>query len=90
MRFRIVLLALSMGAASLVNADSAYFPERFDWQHIEPEAAGFDPEALTAAVSFARERAETEPKELRDILLETYTDREPNYRVLGPDRKSVV
>lgn len=83
---RALLLCVSLLAASAVIADAGYFPDRFDWQTVQPEAAGFDPEALEAAVDFARESAETEPTDLRQILLDSYTSREPDYRVLGPTK----
>lgn len=65
-------------------AESGHFPGRSAWQDTAPLTAGFDPEALQAAVDFARERAGTEPADLHQVLLDTYTGREPDYRVLGP------
>ncbi|WP_376695021.1 serine hydrolase domain-containing protein [Wenzhouxiangella sp. EGI_FJ10305] len=83
---RTLVLCVTFLAASSVIADDRFFPDRFDWQPVEPEGAGFDPEALESAVAFARESAETEPNDLRQILLDTYTEREPDYRVLGPTK----
>ncbi|RFF28555.1 MULTISPECIES: serine hydrolase [unclassified Wenzhouxiangella] len=83
---RILLLWGSLLAASVAIAETTYFPDPFDWQAAEPEAAGFDPEALESAVAFARDSAETEPGDLHQVLLDTYTDREPDYRVLGPTK----
>ncbi|OAB60593.1 serine hydrolase [Leptolyngbya valderiana BDU 20041] len=60
-----------------------------DWPTATPEAAGFDPVRLEAAIELARESAVVEPKDLHQVLLDTYTEREPNYRVLGPTRARV-
>jgi len=60
-----------------------------DWPTATPEAAGFDPARLEAAIELARKRAVVEPNDLHRVLLDTYTDREPNYRVLGPTRERV-
>jgi len=62
----------------------AYFPGPHEWQSVSPAEAGFDPEALESAIAFARSNAQTEPSDLHQILLDTYTTREPDYRVLGP------
>jgi hypothetical protein len=77
------LLTLAITATSPVAADD-YFPGPYQWETIAPGEAGFDPERLEDAVAFARSRAETEPADLHQVLLETYTGREPDYRVLGP------
>lgn len=69
---------------SLTAAANDYFPDRFDWERIEPAAAGFDPERLQQAVELARSKAVTEPSDLHQLLLDTYTSREPDYQVLGP------
>jgi len=73
-----------MIAASGVAADDRYFPAPFGGETVAPEASGFDPQALEEAVDSARSHAETEPSDLHQVLLDSYTDREPNYRVLGP------
>jgi CubicO group peptidase (beta-lactamase class C family) len=78
----LALTIISVTPAAL--AADPYFPPAFEWETIESEAAGFDEQELENAVQFARSRAETEPADLRQVLLDSYTDREPNYRVLGP------
>ncbi|MDZ7790275.1 MAG: serine hydrolase [Xanthomonadales bacterium] len=82
----LVTSALLLAAFSVpeLTAAERYFPDSFDWETVEPRAAGFDPEALQSAAEFARSRAETEPGDLHQVLLDSYTSREPNYRVLGP------
>jgi CubicO group peptidase (beta-lactamase class C family) len=78
----LALTIISVTPAAL--AADPYYPPAFEWETIESEAAGFDEQELENAVQFARSRAETEPADLRQVLLDSYTDREPNYRVLGP------
>jgi CubicO group peptidase (beta-lactamase class C family) len=83
---RLLALSLLVVTATAPAADGAYFPDRFQWQQVDAETAGFDPEALDAAIAWARRQAETEPADLHQLLLDTYTGREPDYRVLGPTR----
>lgn len=65
-------------------AEADYVPDRASWASIAPESAGFDPDRLDAAIEWARAQSVTEPADLGQVLLDTYTDREPDYRVLGP------
>lgn len=83
----LLLGALGAAFSTATAGERSAFPTRFDWPSIDAEAAGFDPQALRSAVRFARESAATEPANLRQVLLDTYTDREPDYRVLGPTRE---
>ena len=64
-------------------------PSRFQWSSMDPEQAGFDAERLEAAIELARSKAVLEPNNLHQVLIDTYTDREPNYRVLGPTRDRI-
>ncbi len=75
------------GIILLLNAAVAladYFPPRHEWQTQTPQAAGFDAGRLAEAVRYARSQAVTEPHDIHQVLLDSYTGREPNYRVLGP------
>ncbi len=76
-------LLLSL-VCSALWAQADYYPPRHHWQTRGAEQVGFDPDKLAAAVAFARTQAVTEPSDLRQILLDTYVGREPDYRVLGP------
>jgi len=67
-----------------VMAQAEYYPDRHQWQTQSPKMAGFDPDKLAAAVDFARSQAVLEPQDMYQVLLDSYIDREPNYRVLGP------
>ncbi|GHA72608.1 serine hydrolase domain-containing protein [Cognatilysobacter bugurensis] len=73
-------------AALLVGAAHAsdYVPPRHEWERRSPTAAGFDPARLEAAVSYAKQKAEVEPADLRPVLMAAYGAKEPNYRILGP------
>ncbi|AKS40845.1 serine hydrolase domain-containing protein [Wenzhouxiangella marina] len=82
-----ILPVLALLLASAATAQPV--PERFDWPTATPEAAGFDPERLAEAVALARSEAVLEPTAMHQHLLDTYTPREPNYRVLGPTRDRV-
>lgn len=63
-----------------------YYPERHHWASQDPRAAGFDSEKLSQAVDFAQSQAVTEPSDIHQILIDNYTGKEPNYRVLGPTK----
>jgi len=67
--------------------NSDYFPPRGEWAGISAADAGFDPQGLEAAVSLAEASTVLEPTDLGVAILNSYADREPNYRVLGPTGK---
>lgn len=81
---RLGRLLLFLAAATSALADDAYVPPPGQWANVAPETAGFDPERLADAVSAARSRAVTEPADLRQVLIDSWSPREPDYRVLGP------
>ena len=78
----ILAASLLLAAAATLAAD--YVPPRGTWAAREPAAAGFDAVKLAAAVELAKQRTVAEPQDLRRVILEHYTAREPGYRVLGP------
>ncbi|HJW46710.1 MAG TPA: serine hydrolase, partial [Lysobacter sp.] len=61
-----------------------YFPPRHQWARQAPGQAGFDADKLAAAVDYAKAKAEVEPADMRQVLLDYYEKREPGYRILGP------
>lgn len=67
-----------------------YFPDRFEWEHINPAQAGFNPQKLDEAVQLALKNTVLEPNNLHQVLLDGYTPKEPNYRVLGPTKPRVT
>lgn len=86
MLFAVLLpLWLALDSGRLAAAEPApYVPPPHEWATTAPAAAGFDADRLAAALAWARAQAVTEPTDLHQVLLDTYTDREPDYRVLGP------
>lgn len=83
-RLFVLVLCLTAGLAAAPAFGAPYFPDPYDWEAVTPAAAGFEPESLESAVRFARSSAVTDPADLHQVLLDTYTSREPDYRVLGP------
>ncbi|MFW5927380.1 MAG: serine hydrolase domain-containing protein [Wenzhouxiangella sp.] len=79
-----IVLATLLLAVAGQAADG--FPQRHGWPGIEPSEAGFDPQRLEHAVEFARERAETEPSDLHQVIHDAFAPREPDFRILGPTR----
>ena len=65
-------------------AEQNYFPPRHTWQTLAPEPAGFDPARLQTAIEFARAAAVTEPKDLHQVITDSFAPREPDFRILGP------
>lgn len=66
-----------------------YFPNRDDWQKTTPEQAGFNFDALTTAVAFARDKAETSwPYDLSQGLNspKDYSEPPPWNEILGPTK----
>ncbi|PKM06846.1 MAG: serine hydrolase [Gammaproteobacteria bacterium HGW-Gammaproteobacteria-4] len=66
-----------------------YVPPAGKWKHKAPAALGFEPQALAAAVAYAKDKAVVAPSDMHQVLLDSYVAREPNYRVLGPTRDRV-
>lgn len=84
MTIRLIALLLLTFAAPLPAQD--YFPPRHQWETVQPAVAGFDAEKLAAAVEFARSAAVTEPKDLHQVITDSFAPREPDFRILGPTR----
>jgi CubicO group peptidase (beta-lactamase class C family) len=80
--FRAGALVL-VASAALAHAGE-YVPPRGEWAMLEAADAGFDVAGLAAAVELARQKSIAEPADLRPVLVEHYSAREPGYRVLGP------
>ncbi|MEE4305061.1 MAG: serine hydrolase [Wenzhouxiangella sp.] len=84
LRFIAFFFCLAIGLAAAPAFGDPYFPGPRDWEVATPTATGFDPQSLESAIEFARSKAVTDPSDLHRVLLDTYTSREPGYRVLGP------
>jgi len=81
---RLAVSILLLWTAAVPASAADYVPPRGAWAVREPAAAGFDPARLQAAVDLAQQKTVVEPKDLRRVIVEHYTPREPDYRVLGP------
>ena len=66
------------------RATSAYFPERFDWQHKKPEDVGMDAARLDDAVKSAIASENPATKDLPLLLATTYGRSEPFDAAIGP------
>ncbi|UAA38940.1 serine hydrolase [Paraneptunicella aestuarii] len=84
MRRIFVFLSFSLLLAASTSFAEEYFPSRFEWQTISPAQAGFNPEKLEQAKQLSISKTVVEPQDLNQVLLDNYTPKEPNYRVLGP------
>lgn len=83
------LFAVATAALGLAAQASEYVPPRHDWAPRAPDEAGFDPRRLAEAVDWIQANTVVEPADLHRLILDTYTPREPGYRVLGPTRPRV-
>lgn len=80
----VLFLCVAVLAFAAQAAD--YVPPRHDWATRTPVEAGFDAAKLADAVAWIEANTVVEPRDLRQVILDHYTPREPNYRVLGPTR----
>src|SRR5436309_7775370 len=63
---------------------SAYFPERFDWQHKTPDEVGMDPARLDEAVKLAVASETPGTRDLTLSLATTFGRNEPFDTPIGP------
>jgi hypothetical protein len=68
------------------TATEQYFPAYGSWQRALPGAIGMNPEKLSEAVLFAQNAAVVEPKELATAITDSFSPREPDFRILGPTK----
>ena len=81
---RLTILAALWAIPAAQGAD--YYPDRNDWKTRSPAEAGFDPDALQAAVEYAQSAAVTEPKSMRLEIMKGFAEREPDFEILGPTK----
>ena len=79
------LLVIACCVSAQIKAQD-YFPSRFEWQTITPDEAGFNATKLEEAKQFALDNTVLKPNDIHQLLLDNYTPKEPNYRVLGPTK----
>lgn len=80
----LIVIFYFIGAVPLSQANE--FPTKFSLQEVSAAQAGFNPEKLNEAVQLAIHHTVLEPNDLHQVLLDSYTKKEPNYRVLGPTK----
>ncbi len=74
-----------MAVGLLVSAGAAeYFPPRGNWERRSPDALGFDPARLQAAIDFSVANENPATKDLAADLKQTFGSREPDYKIVGP------
>lgn len=82
-----------MTQASALSPSGLYWPDRSrPWERVEPRAAGFDPDALGAAIAFAREHESPWPRSLhypdgRYVGNVEWNETGPWSEVVGPVRE---
>jgi CubicO group peptidase (beta-lactamase class C family) len=84
--FTAVVLGTAVPAGRL-QAQPAYFPERFDWQRARPEQAGMDPARLADLVAFAQANENPGFRDLKLALATSFGAREPFDHAIGPVRE---
>lgn len=78
-----ILLISFLFPVSLL-AGNDYYPPRGQWLRSSAEAVGMDPQALATAVALAQEKAVLEPRDLAVAITDSFSPREPDFRILGP------
>src|SRR5688572_11131635 len=81
---RIAVLLLVLSWASIADAQTRYYPERFDWQRRTPAETGMDAAAVEAAVKFAITRENPAPKDLAEAHAAGIGASEPFDTPIGP------
>jgi len=95
-RLAVVGFALAVASVTLVaqrpatapstraaSSQSAYFPERFDWQHRKPEDVGMRSAQIDEAVKAAIAAETTGPKDMVQFLTNSF-GKEPFFSLIGP------
>ena len=80
------LSTLSISAIGLLAQNrvaSAYFPERFDWQHKKPSEVGMQTALVNEAVQLAIAAETQGPKDM-ELFLHSSFGKEPNSTIIGP------
>ncbi|MFC4701264.1 serine hydrolase domain-containing protein [Glaciecola siphonariae] len=85
MRLASIFLAL-LSASFTAHGQSAYFPEKHEWQSKQAEQLGFNKSALNDAVSFAQSNEYSGSRDLRIAIFDGFK-REPFHEILGPTKK---
>lgn len=81
-----MLLYLVLLTPHAFSDQGRYFPPPGSWQRSSPQAVGMDTEKLAAAIAFAQSKAVVEPKELATAITNSFSPREPDFKILGPTK----
>lgn len=84
-KWRFVLTTILLGF-SLNLLAGEYFPPRGEWERKTPQSMGFNTERFEAALVLAQEQAVTEPSDLAKVIHDSFSPREPDFRLYGPTR----
>jgi len=76
----------SQASSAAAPASSAYFPDRFDWQHKKPEEVGMDAARLDEAVKQAIDSENPATKDMKLFLATTFGATEPLDIPIGPTK----
>jgi len=68
------------------QAQQAYYPPPADWERRAPESTGMDAKKLATAVALAQSKAVIEPGDLAKVITDSFSPREPDFRILGPTK----
>jgi CubicO group peptidase (beta-lactamase class C family) len=78
------VVLLGSSAIGQKAAPTAYFPDRFEWQHKKPQDVGLDAAAIDQAVKLAIASESTSNKDLAADMAATFGAREPFDTPIGP------
>ncbi len=81
-RLILLVLVLFFPLASLAASD--YYPTRHNWERKSPGLVGMNSRKLAGAIEFAQSKAVVEPKDLARVITDSFSVREPDFRILGP------
>jgi len=84
--FRLFLLTFVLLIPPFSDAIADYYPPRGEWQRTTPETVGMDAGKLAEAIAFAQSKAVVEPSDLAQAITDSFSPREPDFRILGPTK----
>jgi CubicO group peptidase (beta-lactamase class C family) len=83
---RLFLLTFILLLPLISSATADYYPPRGNWQRAAPQAVGMDADRLAEAIALARSKAVVEPSDLAQAITDSFSPREPDFRILGPTK----
>lgn len=83
---RVFLYAFVLLFALLSTATADYYPPRGSWERASPGTTGMDTAKLATAIDLAQSKAVVEPKDLAIAITDSFSPREPDFRILGPTK----